>query len=75
VGGVPTGRLGGEASECSSRFLRGLPATRQRRVSTLGRYNEHLVRDYGALDFALAVLLVAAAVLLERRLVQVALLT
>jgi hypothetical protein len=39
-------------------------------ISTLGPYNEHLVRDYGALNLALGVLLVFAAVLLERRLVQ-----
>jgi hypothetical protein len=44
-------------------------------VSTLGPYNEHLVRDYGALNLAMAVLLLAAAVLLERRLAQVALVT
>jgi hypothetical protein len=44
-------------------------------VSTLGPYNEHLVRDYGALNLALGVLLVAAVVYLERRLVQVALVT
>src|SRR3712207_6643849 len=44
-------------------------------VSTLGPYNEHLVRDYGALNLGMAVLLVATAVLLERRLVQVALLS
>src|SRR3712207_1112258 len=42
-------------------------------VSTLGPYNEHLVRDYGALNLAMAVLLLAAAVLLERHLAQVAL--
>jgi hypothetical protein len=42
-------------------------------VSTLGPYNEHLVRDYGALNLAMAVLLLAAGVLLERRLAQVAL--
>jgi hypothetical protein len=42
-------------------------------VSTLGPYNEHLVRDVGALNLALGVLLVLAAVLLERRLVQVSL--
>ena len=42
-------------------------------VSTLGLYNEHLVRDYGALNLAVAVMLLAAAVLLERRLAQVAL--
>jgi hypothetical protein len=44
-------------------------------VSTLGPYNEHLVRDYGALNLAMAVLVLAAGVFLERRLAQVALLT
>jgi hypothetical protein len=42
-------------------------------VSTLGPYNEHLVRDYGALNLALGVLLLFTVVLLERRLVQVSL--
>ena len=44
-------------------------------VSTLGPYNEHLVRDYGALNLALGMLLVATAVLVERRLARVALIT
>jgi hypothetical protein len=44
-------------------------------VSTLGPYNEHLVRDYGALNLAMAVLLLAAGVILERRLAQVALIS
>jgi hypothetical protein len=39
----------------------------------LGPYNEHLVRDVGALNLALGVLLATAALLLERRLVQVSL--
>jgi len=39
-------------------------------VSTLGPYNEHLVRDYGALNLALSAFLVFAAVLLKRRFVQ-----
>jgi hypothetical protein len=42
-------------------------------ISTLGPYNEHLVRDVGALNLALGVLVVLAAVVLERRLVQVSL--
>ncbi len=42
-------------------------------VSALGPYNEHLVRDYGATNLALGGLLLFAAVLLERRLVQAAL--
>ena len=42
-------------------------------VSALGPYNEHLVSDYGAMNLAMGVLLVAAAVFLERRLLQVSL--
>jgi hypothetical protein len=56
-------------------FYEGFPLPDSGWVSTLGPYNEHLVRDYGALNLAMAVLLLAAAVLLERRLVQVALIT
>ena len=44
-------------------------------ISTLGPYNEHLVRDYGAMNLALGVLLVSAAISPERRLWRVALLT
>jgi hypothetical protein len=42
-------------------------------VSTLGPYDEHLVRDYGALNLALGILLVATAIFLGRRLTRVAL--
>jgi hypothetical protein len=42
-------------------------------VSTLGPYDEHLVRDYGAMNLALCFLLVAAAIFLERRLSRIAL--
>jgi hypothetical protein len=56
-------------------FYEDFPLPGRDWVSTLGPFNEHLIRDYGALNFALAVLLVAAAVLLERRIVQVALVT
>ena len=41
----------------------------------MGPYNEHLVTDYGALNLALGVLMVGAAVFLERRLVQVSLIS
>ncbi|HEY9697629.1 MAG TPA: hypothetical protein V6D10_10225 [Trichocoleus sp.] len=44
-------------------------------VSTLGPYNEHLVRDYGANNLGFGVLLTAAAVLLERQIIQVALMS
>jgi hypothetical protein len=42
-------------------------------ISTLGPYNEHLIRDYGANNLGFGVLLTAAAVLLERQLIRVAL--
>jgi hypothetical protein len=54
-------------------FYGDFPLPGREWVSTLGPYNEHLVRDVGALNLSLGVLLVLAAVLLERRLVQVSL--
>jgi hypothetical protein len=54
-------------------FYEDFPLPGRRWVSTLGPYNEHLVRDVGSLNLVLGVLLVAAAILLERRLVQVSL--
>ena len=56
-------------------FYEDFPLPGRDWVSTLGPYNEHLVRDYGALNLALGVLLVATAVLVERRLARVALIT
>jgi len=56
-------------------FYDGFPLPGSGWVSTLGPYNEHLVRDYGALNLAIAVLLLAAGVLLERHLAQVALIS
>jgi hypothetical protein len=44
-------------------------------VSALPEYSEHLVRDVGSLFLATAVILIAAAVWLDRRLVSVALLS
>ena len=52
------------------------PAAFYRTVPTVDRYppfNEHILRDFGGASFALGVVLTAAAVFLERRLVQVAL--
>ena len=44
-------------------------------VAALPEYSEHLVRDVGGLFLATAVVLVAAGILLERRLVLIALLS
>ena len=52
-------------------FYDDFPAPGWGWVSTLGPYNEHLVRDYGAMNLALGVLLVSAAIFLEKRLTQV----
>jgi hypothetical protein len=42
-------------------------------VSALPPYNEHLLRDFGAASLAIVVFLVGAALILQRRLIQVAL--
>lgn len=41
-------------------------------ISALGAYNEHLTRDYASAELGLAVLLLAAALWFERRVVLVA---
>src|SRR4249919_790892 len=42
-------------------------------VSALPPYNEHLLRDFSAASLAMVVFMVGAAIFLERRLIQVAL--
>lgn len=42
-------------------------------VDRIPPYSEHLMRDYGAMNLALALVVVAAAMTMERRLVRVAL--
>ncbi len=53
-------------------FYRSFPGAGHHWVAALGPYNEHLVRDFAALELGLAVLLVGAAVWFERRLMRVA---
>jgi hypothetical protein len=55
-------------------FYAGFPAPGHPWVSLLPPYNEHLVRDVGALSLALTVALVGAALRPERRLTVVVLL-
>jgi hypothetical protein len=54
-------------------FYDGFPAAGHAWVALLPPYNEHLVRDVGALNLAVCVVLVAAAVAPHRLLVTVAL--
>lgn len=53
-------------------FYDGFPGFGRTWVSIDGPYNEHLVRDVGALNLALLVMFVAAAVSLSRPLVMTA---
>lgn len=53
-------------------FYDGFPGFGRGWVSVDGPYNEHLVRDVGALNLALALILAAAAVRMSRELVSVA---
>ena len=54
-------------------FYRDFPGDGRHWVSALPPYNEHLLRDFAAAELGFVVLLVAAAIFMERRLVQVAL--
>jgi hypothetical protein len=53
-------------------FFGNFPGAGHHWVSALGPYNEHLVRDYAASELGFAVLLLAAAIWFDRRLVLVA---
>jgi len=55
-------------------FYNHFPGLGHHWVAELPPYNEHLVRDVGAFYLAFAVLLAAAAIVLERRLVIVSML-
>src|SRR3990172_6463060 len=70
-GGGAGGGWGGVAAPRS--FYDDFPGGGRHWVSALPEYNEHLIRDVGGLNLAVAPLLLAAAVVLERRLVQAAL--
>ena len=54
-------------------FFDSFPGAGHHWVSALPPYNEHLLRDFAAAELGYVVLLVAAAIFMERRLVQVAL--
>src|SRR3954471_16229873 len=53
-------------------FYHDFPGLGRHWVSALPPYNEHLLRDFGAANLAIAVVLLGAAIYCERRLVQVA---
>lgn len=53
-------------------FYEGFPGAGRAWVAAYPPYNQHLITDYGAAFLAVAVLAAAAAVLMERRVIQVA---
>lgn len=53
-------------------FYDGFPGFGRTWAAVDGPFNEHFVRDFGALNLALAVLLIAATIRLSRELVTVA---
>lgn len=70
---VSSGVTGGWALLAPRSFYDDFPGGGRSWVSALPPYNEHLVRDVGGLYVALTLVLLAAAVIMERRLVIVAL--
>ncbi|MFL5891820.1 MAG: hypothetical protein ACJ75I_03685 [Solirubrobacterales bacterium] len=53
-------------------FYDNFPGAGRHWVSALPPFNEHLLRDFGAANLTIAVVLLGAALFMERRLVQVA---
>jgi hypothetical protein len=53
-------------------FYDNFPGAGRHWVSALPPYNEHLLRDFGATNLTIALVLLGAALFMERRLVQVA---
>ena len=69
---IVSGQIGAWALFAPRSFYDSFPGLGRAWVSVDGPFNEHLVRDVGALNLALTVLFVAAWVWLDRRLVSVA---
>jgi hypothetical protein len=67
--GVGTIPLGAWAAFAPRSFYDDFPGFGREWVRVDGPYNEHIVRDFGALNLALAVVTIAAAITLARPLV------
>jgi uncharacterized protein YjeT (DUF2065 family) len=71
--GAPLAAIGAWAALAPHSWFDEFPGGGRHWVSALGPYNEHLTRDVGSFLLAVGVLVVFAGVVLERRLVQAAL--
>jgi hypothetical protein len=63
---VSSAIIGGWGLFAPASFFDGFPGSGHHWVSSLPPYNEHLVRDYGSMNLALAVVLAIAATTLSR---------
>jgi hypothetical protein len=64
---VSLGAVGGWAEAAPHRFYRDFPAVGGRHwLPPLGPYNEHLIRDFGALNLGMAAAAAVAAIALTR---------
>ena len=71
--GAPLALIGAWALFAPQSWFDDFPGGGRHWVSAIGPYNEHLASDVGAFFLAIGGLLVFAAIVLERRLVQAAL--
>jgi hypothetical protein len=71
--GAPLAAIGVWALLAPHSWYEDFPGGGRHWISALGPYNEHLVRDFGALYLGLGLLLIFAAVVLRRLLAQAAL--
>lgn len=71
--GLPLVAIGAWALLAPHAWYEDFPGGGRHWISALGPYNEHLIRDFGSLYLGLGLLLVFAAVVLGRQLVQAAL--
>jgi hypothetical protein len=73
--GIPQAIVGAWALAAPHSFYEDFPTSARHWIASLGPYDRHLVTDVGGGLLALAVLVLLAALVLERRLVIVALIT
>src|SRR5436190_23056284 len=71
---LPSAVIAGWTLVAPHAFYDNFPGAGRHWVSALPPYNEHLLRDFGSASLTIAIVLIGAALVLERRFVQVALL-
>jgi hypothetical protein len=70
---LPSAVIAGWGLVAPHSFYKNFPGAGRHWVSALPPYNEHLLRDFSAASLAIVVFLVGAAIVLERRAIQIAL--